>query len=307
MADSDPWVDSDEPEVTEEPAVEETKEEVVEEKEPEGKKEWKPKGLPEDERWEPIELTPEAQKRFNRIYAQNQSYKRTTEETAKIAKTLAEENKRQAEENKRLEERLNKLEQGYSEDKKEVTIDRLKKERREALANGDDDRVLELTDEIISLKYRKPEVSEKKEVKEEVSKEEVKEEPEIDQELEKIIFDWRYEKNKNGMLLRPWAVDDHPENKMAIKMAEAIVEREDGNITIEDLLAQVEKGMNRYLGISKERTPTNVESTGGGKGKVSTSSLTPEQKRVAKLMFPNEKDPFERYAKAANTDSVEDF
>jgi hypothetical protein len=302
MADSDPWVDSDEPEATE--VVEEESKEVIEEPKEEEtkeeKKEWKPKGLPEDERWEPIELTPEAQKRFNRIYAQNQSYKRTTEETAKIAKSLAEENKR-------LEERLNKLEQGYSEDKKEVTIDRLKKERREALANGDDDRVLELTDEIISLKYRKPEVSEKKEVKEEVSKEEVKEEPEIDQELEKIIFDWRYEKNKNGMLLRPWAVDDHPENKMAIKMAEAIVEREDGNITIEDLLAQVEKGMNRYLGISKERTPTNVESTGGGKGKVSTSSLTPEQKRVAKLMFPNEKDPFERYAKAANTDSVEDF
>jgi hypothetical protein len=281
-----------EPQEVEEPSTEEVTEEVKEEK----PAPFKPKDLPEDEEWEFVDITdPKLQKRFNRVYASLKNHKKISEEASTTAAMLAEKlEKLEAQFNEKLTSDTNK--------EYETTLKTLEKERKNALLEGEHDRVLELTDQIFELKLEKREAKKLKEEKKEEPKKEQPQEVSFDtlpKEDQDTLISFTTAKDKQGNLQRPWFHPEHPEHKVLVKLAEAVIEEADGPVDIQDMLEETDRRMRRYLGIEKpKKKPSTIESADlpANKGMM---GLSPEQERVAVMMFPGDrKKAIEKYKKA---------
>src|SRR5574338_959913 len=91
---------------------------------------FRPKGIPDDERWEHIELSPEAQKRFNRVYGALKHHQALGEQLLNDNLVLA--------------KRLEALEQNVYTMGRESTESDLTRAKADALAAGNYKAVVEI-------------------------------------------------------------------------------------------------------------------------------------------------------------------
>ena len=186
--------------------------------------------------------------------------------------------------------------------------------RKEALKEGDHDRFVELSDKVLELKL---EYKEKKKSLDEKPKEKEENEPEpklktkdeyfaevqtiddLPDDDRELLVNWATEVDpKTHAFVRPWFNPEHKDHRMLVKIAEAVIEEADGPVDVGELLNETDARMRRYLGIQKPKRTPPQSITEDLPVNAKSKGLSPEQERVARMMFSNDKDPIGRYKKA---------
>lgn len=235
----------------------------------------------EDTTTEFVQMDPETEKRFNRVYGHMKQANRKAEEAERIANQAAQDNAK-------LVERLEKLDEAKSNQ----AVDDLRQEEKTAMEEGDYDRATAARDKITDLKVEakipKPEEKKPDEL------------PPIDPGLKDRLNSWAAETDAEGNLLRPWADSEHEDNGTAMKLVTGILAT-NPNAPLDTLLDEIDKETKRL-----NRRPTrNAAAVLSGDGDVrpkakKKTSLSSDQKAIAERMYPNLKaaDAAKRYADA---------
>jgi hypothetical protein len=246
--------------------------------------------LPDDERWDHIDLTPEAQKRFNRVYGALKHHQALGEQLLQ--------------DNVLLAERLERLEHKVTAGQEATTEGQLKAAKAAALSAQDYSRVVEIDDALLDLKTRalqpSPAVS--------PTIATAPEHYQLDETSRAVLDDWSRELGADGSPLRPWVNSNHPLHEKAnrahgLVMADPMTAFADISIVLD--------AIDRYMGVDKR--PTAAAPTAAArpakhaafmagdnppKSKSPQPQLTAQQIHVAKRMFRGSPDAVERYRKA---------
>ena len=223
-----------------------------------------------------VEFTPEQEARFKRVYGHMKEYERNLMKLAQ--------------QNGELMGKLEEMESKYSAKDTGDRLTALKADKKAAYESGNIDRVIEIDDQIMELKSAKPE---RKEEKPKALKEA---EEWLTPERKVALDSWANEQDKEGNQVRPWAAPSHPKHKRLIEMAAGVMN--DPDFTREPLEKVLEE-VDRLMGLDKPKAVRATAAVLNGDGNVSTKNaegkLSHDQERVARLMFPNEKDPIKKY------------
>lgn len=239
----------------------------------------RPKDLPEDQEWERVDFQTAdrelIERRFNRVYGSM----KMTENALKEA----------AEYNRKITERLEAIERETQENKTNTRLQELKAEKVKALEEGDNQRAVEIDDQILDLKTPKPKPEEKKP--------EPKKSEWFTPDKEEKLLQWAGEVGQDGQPKRPWAQPGHPKNARAVEIINGVLNDPDFN-SMDEILAEVDRLM-----MPAQRQRQGAVLTGDGeprKPKKDTVTLNEEQKLVARRMYPqlSAKEAHERYSKA---------
>lgn len=230
----------------------------------------------------PGEIRETVEPRFHRLYRQLMASDANNKETVKMNMALAEKIEK-------LQETTQKQLDIHSEEQKNKELADVRGQIRQAADEGDGDRVLELTSQLVD-------VQKKYEPKEEpTEKPEEKKEPTgggLSEEDAKYVTDWTEERDDLGNPVRPWIQPGHPLQKFATDLALALMSHPNyEKVSIGDVLSEVEKIVNAEL--SSRTTPNrqssinrNTSVTFGrdqnirSDGKKKTS-LTPREQQIA--------------------------
>ena len=238
-----------------------------------------PKTLPEDQEWNKVELTPEAQKRFNRLYAQVKSQERIQNEII--------------EQNRKLMDKLETYETKTKTTEHVSKLEQLKAERREYLMSGDLAKADELDEQIFELRSNKPKAPEPKTAEQAY---------ELQPEVKERVVEWANEVDDTGEMLRPFILVGHPKHKTSMAIIESVLQDEAlYGKDVEDYVKAVDKALiaNGIMKAKRKTEPSVVleSSQRPSAGKVATK-LSFEELHVAKRMYPNDPDPAKRYLAA---------
>lgn len=251
---------------------------------PETNGEGKPEG------WEEVEFTPEQQARFNRIYGQMKQKDKVIEQMAT--------------DQRKLFERLDNIETSQQERETGSQLDMLRTAEREALEVGDTTKAQELRDEITDLKIQSAQPKPKEEPKPQVTGNEFVNEYLTPNRMTTLQA-WVAETGDDGQPLRPWASEDHPHHKTAMRAAWAVI----GDPSMEgseigEYLTEVDKVTNAIIGTpTKAKRPAATVLGNDGDApprREKGVNLDENQKMVARAMFPGMKasEAETRYAKS---------
>lgn len=249
-----------------------------------------PKGLPEDQEWGRVDLPPEAQRRFNRLYAQIKTQERIQARLAADNAALAD--KLAALENKSLV-------QDHTKD-----LASLKAARKQAWIDGNLDLADELDEKIYEFRTNAPKVDQPKTTQTQV--------PQIPSAIQARVADWIGEADEEGNLLRPYAHPGHPKfeqfkNIVAGIMSEptlanTILNADDGySADVSAIFDKVEAAMIAVgLGKAKKQKvqPPVLSPSAKGSTTKEKTGLTNDEVMVAKKMYRGDPDPIARYKKA---------
>ena len=240
-----------------------------------------PKSLPEDQEWNKVELTPEQQRRFNRLYAQVKTQERVQGEII--------------DQNRKLLEKLEAYENENKTTKHVSQLEQLKTTRREALMAGDLVKADELDEQIFELRSAKPKVVEPKTAEETY---------ELQPEVKARVVEWANETSDDGEMLRPFILVGHPKHRACMTIIESVLQDEAlYGKDVEDYVKAVDKALIAN-GIMKTKTKVQaapspvLESSTQPPGGRQVQKLSFEEQHVAKRMYPNDPDPVARYIKA---------
>lgn len=224
-----------------------------------------------------VELSPEQQARFNRIYGHSKQWERIAEDLAK--------------EKKELWDRIEKLESFQTERDTNDRLTKLRAAEKEAMEAGEYDRAGEIRDQITDAKVDAKVPKEKPPEKQESAEEQW-----LTPERAQRIETWAGEKDEKGELLRPWADPSHDDHQTALTTIQVLVNKNPG-IELDELLEKADK----VLGKVTKRTSAAVLSSGSDvRPREKKTSLTADEKLVARKMYSalSAKEAEERYAKA---------
>lgn len=219
--------------------------------------------------------------RFKRIYGHMKQYERENGEL----KGVIEEQTRLT---KALDAELKKFRQETTQKEAKSEIATLRTQRREAMENGEYDRVDELDERIFDLRMQaqaKPEEPEP----EKSPEPEKKETPGwLTQEVQARITEIASETDDNGDLKRPWVDPAHPEHRKAIDYLERISNHPKFlDADVDEYFAALDKYMTPDDPEPKKKQPAAavMESDSSIRPKPKkTVELTPEALRVAEMM-----------------------
>lgn len=254
------------------------------ETQPEANGEDKPEG------WEQVDLTPEQQARFNRIYGQ-------MKQKDKVIEQLAQDQRKAI-------ERLEALETSHQERETGSQLDALRMAEREALEVGDTAKAQELRDEITDLKIQSSVPKPKEEPKAQDGGQEF-----VNQYLTPdrmaTLESWVSETDGNNQLVRPWANDSHPDYATAMRAAWAVISDPSmKDAEIGAILSEVDKVTGAIIGspapAKRPSAPVLGSNGDAPPRKQNKSTLDENQKMVARSMFPGMKasEAEARYAKS---------
>lgn len=233
-------------------------------------------GKPEG--WDQVELTPEQQARFNRIYGQMKTMEKTNKEVADEAAKLA--------------GRLQELESKSEARETTSQLDTLRIQEREALDTGDIERAQDLRDQMTDLKIEVAQPKPKEEEKPKADKAEAFVNEYLTPDRMAKLESWVQETSDSGQVLRPWADQSHPDHKKAMRAAWAVISDPDmEGAEIDQILQEVDSVTGALVGkpVKAARPSAQVlsgdsEARPKGGKKV---QLNEGQKSVAHAMFPN--------------------
>lgn len=252
----------------------ETQETIEVKEEPkETKTEEKPEG------WDQVELTPEQQKRFNRLYGQVKGFERTIKDYEKIMRE-------QSELLDKLDKNQNVIVNHLQETDFVKTEKMLKEQRKEAFNKGDLETYDDLTDKINDIKIQKK-LSEK-EVKEPRKKVTSGEDfvnrgiqkGTISEEDLEVYRAWASETDENGNLLRPWVNAADFRSRDAVMEGSAVFNK---SSFVNKPFADKLKEIDRRMGIENQRATGGVLPGGNlTRGKsTNTIKLSPQEEHIA--------------------------
>lgn len=251
---------------------------------------FRPKGMPEDETWEFVDLSPDAQKRFNRIYGALKHNQNLNEQLLKDNVTLA--------------ARLEALEKNVFESEGQRTEAQLKAQKVSALANQDYERVAEIDDQLMEMR-----IAARTPTQPVVSDTPVAQQYELDEESKTILDGWGSERDGSGNLLRPWVDPKHPLHEKAARAHQVIMADPMTSFApLPDVLDQID----RLMGVEKSKSrpspaakPARQAAAVGvdipPKRSGSQPQLTAQEIYIAKKMFRGDPDPITRYRRAVAT------
>lgn len=234
-----------------------------------------------------VEMTPEVQERFNKIYGYMKEYEEKYENLRKH--------------NEILEMSLQKINETQERSSTETAMAQVRKDMKEAFENGETERYLQLSETLSDLKAEAKirEVLPKQE--KEVAAQQVQPTPyknlKFDNNDVARIDSWALERGEDGQLLRPWANDDQ-RTVEALEFADYLKSK-DPAMPLDDLLAKVERHM---MASSPKPAPKKVVPVGaaavlsGDLQKPQNNAkvqLTDAQRQIARKMGLSP----ERYAK----------
>lgn len=252
--------------------------EATENKEDEVKKEEKP-------------YPPEGSKRWNDIYKKAKDNERKVKQLEADIELLREHNKQIAESRKLESEAIVKLNEKTNKDR----IKELRVNMKRAEADGDYEKAVEYESQIDDLKsqieqradYQKPDNNDKKPVSQT---------PKYSEETQKAVEKFTKE--------NPWFDEDSEEYDeimadAAIMMDSKLVQTWSG--TINERFAEVKKKIEERFNYKKNGEGVNkLPNVNSGDNPPSLKTgidLTPDQKRVAHMLFPDDKNAEKKYLK----------
>ena len=237
-----------------------------------------PKSLPEDQEWNKVELNPEQQKRFNRIYAQLKSQDTIQAEIIK--------------QNRQLMDKLEQYETTGKTVEHKTELEKLKAVRRTMLMEGRLEEADQLDEQIYELRQAKPK-----------AKEPTVDQPvQLDPAIQNKVVSWANAVDADGEMLRPFMLPGHPKNKAALVLIESVL-RDDAlyGRDIDEYVIAIDKAL-ESAGYMKTKTKTGfspvLESSGQPRASRGKTSLSMEEIAVAKKMYRDDPDPIARYMKA---------
>lgn len=235
------------------------------------------------EKWEHVPLTPEQQMRFNRLYAQVKRNEKVTQQLI--------------EDNRKLIARLTELEAGSAEKDVAQALVALRQARVAAFEAGDFAKINEIDDQIDELKQKQREVKTEREKLKQPPKEV---EEELPEETRQRIIEWAQETDEQGELKRPFVDPAHKDHKKFMRLLEFVLtDPENDGKSEDELFAAVEQAIELH-GLGKKPKPkiAAVLPVSDSRPSRADTPLTPEQRYVARRLFPNSKDPEAEYRKA---------
>lgn len=238
-----------------------------------------PATLPSDQEWNKVELTPEAQRRFNRLYAQIKTQERVQNEII--------------DQNRKLMEKLEAYETGVNVEKHTSKLEQLKAERREYLMAGELAKADELDEQIFELRSNKPKAKEPKADQQAYD---------LQPEVKERVVEWANEVDESGDMIRPFILVGHPKHKASMAIIESVLQDESlYGKDVEDYVKAVDKALiaNGIMKTKRKAEPSIVlESSNQPRGGRVPTKLSFEELHVAKRMYPNDPDPAKRYMAA---------
>lgn len=261
--------------------TDETNEAVETPEAPQTEEKPRPADLPKDQEWERVDFQTAdremIERRFNRVYG-----------SMKMNEAAM---RQMAEDNRKLIERLEAMESSQAKKETDSRLAELKAKKISALENGDNEAVVEIDDQIATLRSR-PEPEKKPEKKQE--------DPGwFTQERQQAVVRWASEKDSEGNPLRPWAQENHPKNARCIEITNGVLNDPDfAGADIGEILSEVD----RLMAPPKRKQPAAVLSgdTPPRPKQGDKIKLTEEQKLVAVRMYNNlpRTDAIKRYEAA---------
>src|SRR6266498_3233324 len=263
---------------------------------------YRPKGLPDDEQWEYVELSPEGQKRFNRVYGALKHHQALNEQLLNDQIILA--------------DKLDKLEKRVTSGEGASTEAQLKGAKVAALVGGDYQRVIEIDDALLELKMRAHQQQNMPQQPGGPSELPATQNYSLDEATKVLLDEWGRERGADGDLLRPWVDPRHPLHEKANRAHQLVMA---DPMTAFAPIGDVLDSIDRYMGVGKSATakavgapqpvaaakPAKHEAFLGTenppKSKTASPQLTAEQIHIAKRMFRGDPDPVGRYKRAITT------
>lgn len=224
------------------------------------------------EGWDLVELPPAVQKRFNRVFAEMKQSHRDKLEMADMARKAV--------------ERADAVERKLAEKETEDRADTLKAMKVQALDKGDHVKATEIDDQLTKLRTPKPVAEKPREQPRQAQQ------PGLTNDQVEVIREWAEEVGDSGNFSRPWAQAGHPKHDDFIRHAQELI---DDPRTRARGIGAVLDSIDRRMGSSKK--VASVLSGDGGRAPNKTS-LSDDERRVAKLMYPKDPKALERYAAA---------
>lgn len=225
-------------------------------------------------------LDPKVKARFDRIYRNMKDNERALIESARTQRQLV--------------ERLTKLEKSDINSKSANAIANLNRQKAQALEEGDAALVVELDNKIRAVEQSQNYQPAPIDVPEPAS-------GGLSPQEEAQMESWAAEKSETGELKRPWADPGHPLHQKAASLGYAVMQ-DPTKYTLEEQLAEIDRLMGVETGSPKRVSPGVLPTGEGGRrpGKKQVG-LTPDQKAIARVMYPEAKsasEAEERYAAA---------
>ena len=176
-----------------------------------------------------VEMDPQTEARFKRIYANMKQYERVTKEMG--------------EQNRALLDKVNGLEQG----KVDETLRALRAQKQEALDNMDSARVAEIDEAMVDLKLA---------VKEEPAQapQEQANDMGLTPQQEARLVSWATETNGDGEQIRPWAMPGHPYyGKLTNVAAAAMQDPNLAHYAAEGNMEPILKEVDKLMGLDQSK------------------------------------------------------
>lgn len=225
------------------------------------------------------QLDPKVKSRFDRIYRNMKESERALVESAKTQRVLV--------------DRLTRLEKSDISSKGANAINSLNAMKIQALDEGDSAKVIEIDNKIRAVEQSQNYSPEPIAVPEVNSQG-------LSPQEESRMESWATEKDGDGNLKRPWADPGHPNHQKAATVGYAAMQ----DSTLGSLEEQLNE-IDRMMGVTPpaERSSAGVlpAGEGGRRPTKKSSGLSPDEKSIARVMYPEAKNAAEaegKYLKA---------
>ncbi len=225
--------------------------------------------------FEQVDLPPEAQKRFDRLYRQIKA-----QDKAKMLQGVH---------LTQLTDTVSRLQAELAAEKSKDAVTSLRAQIKEARESGDEERVEKLRDQLVEVQAEA--AVQKRTQPKEAPKQalEAPAMPEISRSDTAAIKRWSVAADDNGKYLRPWTQEGHRDVDTAAQhLVEVLNSEEFEDHTIEEKLAEVDRRMG-----FKKAIPTRKEGNAvlgadlTGSANKDKPSLTRDQAEVAEKLYPN--------------------
>lgn len=182
-----------------------------------------------------------------------------------------------------MEKEVASLKESKEKEKAEAQLAEVRKGLADAQSRGEYEKAAQFTEKLTELKQPKP-VAQPQERSDDLSVGE-----------QNALLSWQAEMTEDGRIARPWANPGSPKYRQTI--AELTKAYADPNIASQGFQAVLQSVHEKMAPKAKPATPVADGDTTPTR-RTKQVSLTPDQERIARKMYPNEKDPVAAYAKA---------
>lgn len=183
-----------------------------------------------------------------------------------------------------MEKEVATLKASKEKDQTDARLAEVRKGLADAHAKGDFEKAAQYQEQLVDLKAPKPAP-----VKDEQS-------DELTPAEKNALFAWQAEMTDDGRIKRPWANPGHPKYRETI--ATLVEASQNPKIAAQGFDAILDEVHQRLAPKPKQASPVADGDATPTRQTGKEVRLTPQQERVARKMYPNEKDPIAAYTKA---------